>query len=163
LRLSVNLQSLDFIVRNGVRLEQLYVSIWRHDLNKLGPIIGQSRSLRALHVTYAYNDQADSADTDIDEIGEDNLFNETAPEDVESEDHATTSIFDVSRPLPSIEELEAVASHFGKTVVQFGVQTRVWQVERVAARKPDGKLAMTVRLGPYENPDVPGVFLVVQT
>lgn len=35
---------------------------------------------------------------------------------------------DVNRPLPSMEELEKIARHFGPSMKQFGVQTRVWQV-----------------------------------
>ena len=41
---------------------------------------------------------------------------------------ADSDEIDVNRPLPSMDELERIASHLGPTIRQFGVQTRVWQV-----------------------------------
>ena len=56
-------------------------------------------------------------------------------EKVEEEDEedaeaalADSDEIDVNRPLPSMDELERIASHFSPTILQFGVQTRVWQV-----------------------------------
>lgn len=78
----------------------------------LGPTVSQARQLRTLHVTYAIQSGAT--------IGEDEEDAEAAL--LESDE------IDVNRPLPSMDELERIASHFGPTIHQFGVQTRVWQV-----------------------------------
>ena len=78
----------------------------------LGPTVSLARRLKTLHVTYAV--QASSNEEEDEEDAEAAL--------------ADSDEIDVNRPLPSMDELERIASHFGPTIRQFGVQTRVWQV-----------------------------------
>ncbi|TDL27812.1 hypothetical protein BD410DRAFT_712707 [Rickenella mellea] len=76
----------------------------------------------------------------------------------------SSSITTDERPTLNREELLAIVKDCPSTVMQFGVQTRVWQVERIPVLREDGSgIDMMVHLGPYESADVPEVFLVVRT
>lgn len=163
--------------------------------NNLGPIVAQSQSLRSLHITYAYNIVTDRENiiasnpdnstnpalingliqpyensddiTSDEESGLNSLFSIRSAE-ADNSRFITSGQTDTQNPLPSMAELEELASHFGERLTQFGVQSRVWQVESVITEgdKVEGNskgAKRRVRLAPYESPDVPDVFLVVRT
>lgn len=100
---------------------------------------------------------------------EDDLFLAHMESDLESlslEHQQPVGRTQTQGPWPTMAELEELAGQFGVNVTQFGVQTRVWQVERIFTNEDDesgGRPCRRVRLAPYESPDVPDVFLVVRT
>ncbi|KAL5514673.1 hypothetical protein ACEPAG_1989 [Sanghuangporus baumii] len=207
LRLPMDLSSLEYLVKNASRLEELFITMRRQELLQLGPIVTQSQTLRTLHVTIArsplttratsfatsmgfgrpnayaianlartlpfspYSLDGNEGDEDDDEDengGNDGLFAERREADAR---FAASGQRGTQNPLPTMDELEELASQFGERLTQFGVQTRVWQVERVISPEfeelkgegREGARKRKVRLAPYESPDVPEVFLVTRT
>ncbi|KAL5497830.1 hypothetical protein ACEPAH_2761 [Sanghuangporus vaninii] len=117
-----------------------------------------------------YNlDGDDDDDEDSEEEGSGGLFVERR--EVESR-FAASGQRGAQNPLPTMDELEELATQFGERLTQFGVQTRVWQVERIfnsdseeskGGGNEEGSNKLRVRLAPYESPEVPEVFLVART
>ncbi|EPT01925.1 hypothetical protein FOMPIDRAFT_1160757 [Fomitopsis schrenkii] len=126
-RLRMSLASIDYICRRCERLEQLFVVVEQGSLSKLGPILAQARTLRAVHVN--------------------------RPLDLGSEDV----------PMIARDQILDIVKQSGPNLMQFGYNTRVFQVERLLHRKADGELEVETRLGQYESPEVPEQFLVVRT
>ncbi|TFY69886.1 hypothetical protein EVG20_g2955 [Dentipellis fragilis] len=64
---------------------------------------------------------------------------------------------------PRIQDVAlAVVSHCSPTIVQFGIDTRVWQVSREIVKQDDGIISTRPVLNMYENPEIPEQFLVVR-
>ncbi|KZT64234.1 hypothetical protein DAEQUDRAFT_732903 [Daedalea quercina L-15889] len=126
-RLKMNLASVDYICRKCERLEQLFVVVEQGSLSKLGPILAQAKTLRAVHVN--------------------------RPLDLGSEDV----------PMIARDHILSIVKQSGPNLMQFGYNTRVFQVERAVHRNKDGPLEVETRLGQYESPEVPEQFLVVRT
>ncbi|KAL5520814.1 hypothetical protein ACEPAF_2817 [Sanghuangporus sanghuang] len=202
LRLPMDLSSLDYLVENANRLEELFVTMRRQELLQLGPVVAQSQTLRTLHVTIALNPMTTRATSFASSVGFGrsdayaiaNLpfspYNLDGDDDDEEEDEeegsggllverrepdsrfAASGQRGTQNPLPNMDELEELATQFGERLAQFGVQTRVWQVERIfnsdceeskGGGNEEGSNKLRVRLAPYESPDVPEVFLVART
>ncbi|CCM00826.1 uncharacterized protein FIBRA_02868 [Fibroporia radiculosa] len=66
-------------------------------------------------------------------------------------------------PVMARERILSIVKQCGPNLKQFGYNTRVLQVERVVKYEEDGSLGIDVRLGAYENPEIPEQFLVVRT
>ncbi|KAA1474575.1 hypothetical protein DENSPDRAFT_905907 [Dentipellis sp. KUC8613] len=68
----------------------------------------------------------------------------------------------VLRP-PRIQDVAlAIVTQCSPTVVQFGIDTRVWQVSREVVKQGDGVIITRPVLNGYENPEIPEQFLVVR-
>lgn len=61
------------------------------------------------------------------------------------------------------ENALAVVQRCSPTITQIGCNTEVWQVGRTVIMDEKGELTLRAELLPYENPDIPEAFLVVQT
>ncbi|KAJ6462586.1 hypothetical protein C8R45DRAFT_1220543 [Mycena sanguinolenta] len=57
----------------------------------------------------------------------------------------------------------AIVRRCPDTIVLFGCNARVWQVDREIRRNDEGELVVERLLAKYESPDVPEQFLVVRT
>ncbi|OBZ76446.1 hypothetical protein A0H81_03102 [Grifola frondosa] len=66
-------------------------------------------------------------------------------------------------PMQSREHIISIARQCSPSVRQFGFNTRVFQVERVAKAGEDGSVTTDVLLSAYESPEIPEQFLVVRT
>ncbi|KAH9931561.1 uncharacterized protein B0H18DRAFT_989967 [Fomitopsis serialis] len=66
-------------------------------------------------------------------------------------------------PMIARDQILSIVKQSGPNLMQFGYNTRVFQVERIVRKKEDGSLESETRLGPYESPEVPEQFLVVRT
>ncbi|TFY69372.1 hypothetical protein EVJ58_g448 [Rhodofomes roseus] len=66
-------------------------------------------------------------------------------------------------PMIARDQILDIVKQSGPSLMQFGYNTRVFQVERIVHRKEDGSLEAETWLGPYESPEVPEQFLVVRT
>ncbi|KAI0943506.1 hypothetical protein AcW1_002655 [Taiwanofungus camphoratus] len=66
-------------------------------------------------------------------------------------------------PMVSRDRILSIVKQCGPHLVQFGYNTRVWQVERVTSLQEDGSVTVDVRLSSYESPEIPEQFLVVRT
>ncbi|KIM82848.1 hypothetical protein PILCRDRAFT_820136 [Piloderma croceum F 1598] len=63
----------------------------------------------------------------------------------------------------SSDEALHLVRQCGSTIVEFGCNTRVWQVNRVAVTDVWGRITIEPHLSPYENPDIPEQFMVVRS
>ncbi|OCB90530.1 hypothetical protein A7U60_g2264 [Sanghuangporus baumii] len=69
LRLPMDLSSLDYLVENANRLEELFVTLRRQELLQLGPVVAQSQTLRTLHVTIALDPMTTRATSFASSVG----------------------------------------------------------------------------------------------
>jgi len=66
-----------------------------------------------------------------------------------------------SSPILSSDEALRLIRQCGSTITEFGCNTRVWQVNRVAITDTLGQITVEPQLLPYDFPEVPEQFLVV--
>ncbi|KAA1474576.1 hypothetical protein DENSPDRAFT_841180 [Dentipellis sp. KUC8613] len=66
------------------------------------------------------------------------------------------------RPLRIEDVALAVVTHCSPTIVQFGINTRVWQVSRKVTKQDDGTVTTRPVLSVYEHPEKPEQFLIVR-
>ncbi|KAF8152989.1 hypothetical protein B0H34DRAFT_87411 [Crassisporium funariophilum] len=68
-----------------------------------------------------------------------------------------------SLPVLQPAQASSIIEQCSPTIVQFGCNTKVWQVGRTISVDGSGVLQARRHLMPYESPDVPEQFLVVRT
>ncbi|KZT26140.1 hypothetical protein NEOLEDRAFT_1155981 [Neolentinus lepideus HHB14362 ss-1] len=62
-----------------------------------------------------------------------------------------------------LEDVQAILQECTETpIIQFGCNTRVWQIERAVRREEIGEFSSEIRLVKYERPEVPEQFLVLR-
>ncbi|EIN14624.1 hypothetical protein PUNSTDRAFT_56361 [Punctularia strigosozonata HHB-11173 SS5] len=146
-RMVIRLRAIKYICELCERLEDLFVHVHKGTFYDLGPVLQVSRTIEKVHVNIA----PDMALAII-PGGDDE------PEDDEEEPIASAS----SAYVPPHVVLGVVRAA-GERIVQFGCNTRVYQVAKVPVVLPSGEVQIVRELRAYESPDIPEQFLVVRT
>ncbi|EAU85752.2 hypothetical protein CC1G_04969 [Coprinopsis cinerea okayama7 len=140
-RIPLGIPSIRELCIRAPNLRELFVVVEPRFLNALPEALEHAKKLRTVHVNYPLEIGAQENDED-EEDG------------IQGED---------PRPLLTPTQTLDLVRRCGPSLVQFGCNTRVWQVGRTIETRADGEKVAEMCLLPYEGQDIPEQFLVVRT
>ncbi|EJD37719.1 hypothetical protein AURDEDRAFT_173230 [Auricularia subglabra TFB-10046 SS5] len=142
-RVILGVDELGLVCGGMPRLQQLYITLLEADMSAIAKELRRLPYLHAVHLSFPF--ALDAAG--ILGMSNDDPDSDSSEHEVEQQGYERAYI-DIAKACPSLSE--------------FGVQNRVWQVERVCTRDEAGSWTTEIRLGRRENPAVAEQFLVMR-
>ncbi|OCH90186.1 hypothetical protein OBBRIDRAFT_777389 [Obba rivulosa] len=135
------------------QLEDLWVTLrTSSEIDAIGPCLSQAQSLRTFHLQFG-----NFTRHLIESSPPQSRSRSPSPADAEGASPSNSSILAYLSPASTLSLVKQCSA----TLVQFGINTRVWQVRHTI--KSDGEVKVDVRLGLLESPEIPEQFQVVRT